>query len=247
MTCIHCGNEQRAGRFCGNCGKGLGKHIVPPSAAVEPNVHIEKLKTQSKMYGAYFVEHLKKPSLIHNRGETAFSNGLVNILLLGILIACSLYTFTRGLSESMNPGFFSFFGGMLIFTLATMGIALLALVLITTFFGPPQSQSFKAMVGLYGAHLTPLLIGAVVSLLLMFVNSLLYGNLVLGIVFMLSVFLLPLYLISFLLTQKPANLDPLYGFLLYIATFTVLFTLLMTILADSMISDYLTGLLYWLR
>ncbi|WP_342513158.1 CHY zinc finger protein [Sporosarcina sp. FSL K6-1522] len=245
MICIHCGNEQRAGRFCGNCGKRLGKHIVPPTVAVEANVHIEKLKTQSKMYGAYFIEHVKKPSLIHTRGETAFSNGLVNILLLGILISCSLYTFTRGLSESITPGFFSFFGGMLIFTLATMGIALLALVLITTFFGPPHS--FKAMVGLYGAHLSPLLIGAVVSLLLMFVKSLLYGNLVLGIVFILAVFILPLYLMSFLLTQNPTNIDPLYGFMLYIVTFTVLFILLMAILTDSMISDYLTGLLYWLR
>ncbi len=263
MHCVNCGHSQETGKFCGKCGTKFDEGIVvnddstvpeqaataefeqQPTVVAEPNVHVEKIKAQSKMYGSYFMRQLKRPSLAFNQDTTAFSNGLISTILLGIMIALSLYTFTNNVwGSGYGPGFISVFGSILIFSTIFMGIAILSLFIINRFFGP--QLSFKSIVSVYGGHLSPLLIGSGVSFLLMLLKSYTFGNLILSLVFIFAVFILPLFLISTLLTKKPTGFDPLYGFMLYIVTFLILFFIFITILADSTIGEYFEELTYWL-
>ncbi|MBO0589676.1 CHY zinc finger protein [Sporosarcina sp. E16_8] len=264
MICSNCGHEQAQGKFCGKCGTKFeevtvayaddsvtervaatqSEPIIPaPAQPAEPNIHVENLKKQSKMYSSYFMQQLKRPSLIYNRGEAEFTNGLISIILLGVLLSLSLYIFMGEIFGGYGPGFFSFFSSVLVFFLFAVGIVILSLFLSNKFFGP--QHSFKTIISFYGAHLSPLLIAATVSLLLILLKSFTFGNLILSIVFMFAIFVLPLYLISFLLTKKPTGMDPLYGFLLYLVMFTVLFVIFMVILADSTIGGYIDELTQW--
>lgn len=264
MICSNCGHEQEQGKFCGKCGTKFeeaavdyidnsvteqvaatqAEPVIPtPTQPTEPNIHVENLKKQSKMYGSYFMQQLKRPSLIYNRGEE-FTNGLISIILLGVLLSLSLYIFMGQLFSGYGPGFFSFFSSVLVFILFAMGIVISSLFLTNKFFGP--QHSFKTIISFYGAHFSPLLIAATVSLLLMLLKSYTFGNLIVSIVFIFALFILPLYLITLLLTKKSTHMDPLYGFSLYIVMFSILFIIYITILADSTIGGYFDQLNYWL-
>ena len=249
LKCIDCGYEQVSGKFCGDCGtkfeetdvmheiRTLTKIGTPTQG--EPNIHLEKLKMQAKAYASYFLQHLKNPVLAYDRGKSEFTNGLTSIILFAVLLALALFT-------SMNvttSSFISLFSGALIFILLAMGIALLSLTLITTFLGP--QQPFKTLISLYGAHLPSLLVGAIASLLLLLLNSFLYGNLMLSLVFLVAVFLVPLYLLSVFVTKQPPAVDPLYVVILYLLTFSILFAVFFTLLADSAIGSYFYELMYW--
>ena len=266
MKCMKCGHDQDTGNFCGKCGIRFEESFkdpietpVPPvveQAAtlpqqpvqpIEPNVHVEKVKVKSKVYFSYFMQYLKSPSLAYNRGEAEFSNSLISIILLVTIIGLSLHTFVSkmfgGLIDGYGPGFFSLFGGVFIFTAVAIGIVLLSLFLINKFFGP--QLSLNAIVSLYGAHLSPILILAAASLLLMMLRSFTYGNFTLSIVFMFIIFILPLYLISLLLTKNSTAVDPLYSYIFYIALFSILFIIFVTILADSSLGGYIDELTYF--
>jgi len=265
MICSNCGHEQGQGKFCGKCGTKFedaavhftdnsvtervaatqSETVIPtPSQPAEPNVHVENLKKQSKMYGSYFMQQLKKPSLIYNRGEAEFTNGLISIVLLGVLLSLSLYIFMGEIFSGYGPGFFSFFSSVLVFILIAMGIVISSLFLTNKFFGP--QHSFKTIMSFYGAHFSPLLIAATASLLLMLLKSYTFGNLILSAIFIFAIFILPLYLISLLLTKKSSHIDPLYGFSLYVVMFSIFFIIYITILADSTIGGYFDELNYWL-
>ena len=198
------------------------------------------------------MQNLKNPSLIYNRGEAEFTNGLISIVLLAVAIGLSIFTNAKNFAKSPfgefsslfggtpSPTFINVFGGSTILILAVIALALVTLFLVNKFFG--QEQSFKSIVSFYGAHLSPVILVAAVALILIVLKSTTVGNLTLGIAFMFAAFILPLYLISVLLTKKPSGLDPLYGFVIYIGAFVVLFGIFLTILADSAIGNYLDNL-----
>lgn len=213
-----------------------------PVAPTEPNVYIENTKEKSKLYLKYFMQQLKEPALAKNQGETNYSNGLISIFLLAFLIGL---TFFAAISSAgiYVPSFFSIFIGMLLFSVASMGLVVVTLWLVNNFFGP--QHSFKSIINLYGGHLSPVLILAIVSLLLMLLKSYTFGSLSLLIVFLFSIMLLPLYLITVLLTKKSSSLDPLYGYVIYIATFSIFYMIFTFILADSTIGSLLEDFRYY--
>ena len=57
---------------------------------IEPNIHVEKMKAQSKMYGSYFMQHLKRPSHAFNQSQEGFLNGLISVILLGVVFALTV-------------------------------------------------------------------------------------------------------------------------------------------------------------
>lgn len=263
MTCTNCGHSQEAGKFCGKCGSKMESTPLTESTAIpeqaatsdsieqptpqavpaEPNIHVEKLKSHSKMYSSYFMRQLKRPSLSFNQLTTEFTNGVISIVLLGVLISIALYTFINNFAGAYGPGFLTIFTNILIFSIIMIGIVTLSLFMINRFFGP--QLSYKSICSLYGGHLSPLLLTSAVSILLMFLKSYTYGNVLLSLVFTFAIFILPLYLISSLLTKKASTVDPLYGYMLYIGAFSILFIIFITILADSSLGEYIDALTYW--
>lgn len=246
LKCIACGFEQPTGKFCSDCGTKFGetnaihntRRTLP--SPTEPNPHLEKLKMQAKAYRSYFLRQLKKPALAYEQGENGLANGLTSILLLGILVTLSLFAALR---PSLANGFLSFFGGAFIFTLFAITIALIALFATTSSLGP--QQSIKTILSLYGAYLPPLLIGATVSFLLMVIKSYTYGHLLLSLVFLFAILLVPLYLLSALILKNPTTIDPFYIFIVYLITYSILFSLFIILIADSAIGGYFSELLYW--
>lgn len=265
MICINCGHQQETGNFCGKCGTKLNETSVntektiiqneeaaastqpyeqaaTPMEPTEPNVHVENVKEKSKLYFNYFMQHLKNPAQAYNRGEAEFSNGLTSIVLLGILLGLSFYSLISNINF-YGPSFLSIFGGVLFFSLVSMGLVVVSLLLINNFFGP--QHSFKSIVSLYGGHLSPVLLVAAAALLLILLKSYTFGSLALMLIFMFSISLLPLYLISLLLTKKSSGVDPLYGYVIYIVTFSIFFTIFTVILADSTVGGMIDEFFYF--
>lgn len=246
LKCIDCGYEQPTGKFCGDCGSKFEESNVlhnPRRATTVPaktNVLVEQLIVQAKAYRSYFLRQLKNPALAYEHGEAGIANGLISMLLLGILVTLSLFTALR---QSLANGFLSFFGGAFIFTLLAITIALIALYVTTSSLGP--QQSIKTILSLYGAHLPPLLIGATASFLLMVIKSYTYGHLLLSLVFLFAILLVPLYLLSALILKNPTTIDPFYIFIVYLLAYSILFSLFIILIADSAIGGYVSELLYW--
>lgn len=264
MICVNCAHEQESGKFCGKCGAKfeatgtdtevtavgtehaataeIEQPIATPIEPVEPNVYIENTKQKSKLYFKYFMQHLKQPSLAKKEGETHFTNGLISIGLLALLTGVSISAAISS-ANIYGTSFFSTLIGMILFSVISMGLVVSTLWLTNKFFGP--QQSFKSIVNLYGGHLSPLLIVATASLLLILLKSYTFAGLSLFMVFLFTIMLLPLYLISILLTKKSSNLDPLYGYFIYIIATSISFIILMSILADSTIGRFIDQFNYY--
>lgn len=251
MICINCGQKQMTGNFCGRCGtQFLDTQLTdiesgaPIHEAVTPNPHIQNIKGKSKLYLNHFIQYLKTPSHIYHKGEAEFENAMISTTLLTVLIGLSYFTIASSTPASINTtSFFSIFGSIFMFSIASIGLVLLTLTLINHFFGP--QHSFKIIVSLYGGHLPPVIVLGLISMLSMLLKFFTFGSITLIIIFLFAVFVLPLYLISLLLTHKSSSVDPLYGFIIYLITISILFAVFMTTLADSSINNYLTDFRYW--
>lgn len=285
MICSNCGHEQANGKFCGRCGTplALDQTAVPkdpgtekvyeeqaattaiPSEPIasagagvgpEPSVHLETVKRQTKMYGSYFLQYLKQPSLILRNPEKEFRNGLISIALFAVILALALYTMIRNFtvnaysfasmfgSGSSGPPFFSIFFGVILSAVVAMAVIIVLLYAINTFFGP--GHSIQQMTAIYGAHLLPGILLAVLGFVLFLVKSNVYGNLLILISFAFVIFLAPIFIISTLLSKHPKGVDPLYGFLIYLVAVTITFSILLSIIADSAIGQLIDEISYWL-
>ncbi len=274
MICSNCKHEQESGKFCGKCGTPFETTTTPveepivaapttervsaekvvteqptatepnqsTTAPAEPNVYVENTKEKSKLYLQYFLQQLNAPSIAKTQGSSNFSNAVISILLLALLISLS---FSAGIGSAniYGPSFFSVFIGMLFFSIVSMALAIASLWLVNNFFGP--QHSFKSIVNLYGGHLSLILLVAALSLLLMMVKSYTFGTLSLLIIILFSVMLLPLYLISVLLTKKSNALDPLYAYMIFIVGFSIIYMIFTFILADSTIGTLLNDFQYY--
>lgn len=254
MICIHCGHSQETGKFCGKCGTKFEYHAltensvnqerlaiaqtVTPNSA-QANIHVDHMKEQFNLYTSHFMQQLKSPSLAFREEKIAFTYGLTSIVLFSLLISGSMYLLIP--DESWTSGMLSVLINNAVFSLATIAIALVSLFLISRYFGP--QLSLKSIIFLYGAHLPLLILCMGVTFLFLLIKSYTVGSFILTITFLLAILALPLYLISSLLTKESTSLDPLYGFILYIITFTIIFMVFLTISADSALGGFMSALL----
>ncbi|WP_144512797.1 hypothetical protein [Bacillus sp. FJAT-22090] len=251
IVCSNCGQEQVVGNFCGTCGNKFEKVLLRTERnttaktsvqPVEPNIHIENLKQRSSIYRTYFIQQLKKPSFAFQQGEKDFSNGLFSIVLFTLLYTISLYLITHNNLRGDSLFFFPYFIQIILLTFLFFAISIFSLFIINSFFG--SQYSLKAIISFYGGQLSPLVVTISLSLLLMIIQSFTFGNIMLVISFIITMFVLPLYLVSFLITKNPSEIDPLYGFILYIAVYVLLFVIIVTLLADSTLGRYLDNMIY---
>ena len=244
MICINCGQKQKTGNFCGRCGAQFSDTHLPDNKAIQPNPHIENIKGKSKLYVNYYLQYLKNPSNIYHKGEDEFLNATISIVLLAVLIGLSYITIASSHPVDIHAtSFISIFGNIFIFSIVSIVLVLLTLTLINHFFGP--QHSYKIIVSLYGGHLQPVILIGLISLLSLLLKFLSFGSIILVILFSFAIFGLPLYLISLLLTNKSSSVDPLYGFIIYLVTISILFAVFLTALADSPVSNYINEFRYW--
>lgn len=251
VICINCGQKQTTGNFCGRCGAQFPdihsadrESIAPVNTAIKPNPHLENIKEKSKQYFNYFIQYLKTPSHTYNKGEVDFPNALISSMLLAILIGLSYFTIASNHSYDIyTTSFLSIFGSVFFWSIASIGLVLFTLTLINHFFGP--QHSYKIIICLFGGHLSPMILLGFVSILFMLLKFYTFGSITLIILLSFAIFILPLYLITLLLTHKSSNVDPLYGFIIYLVTFSIFFAVFMIILADSSVGNHLTNFSAW--
>ncbi|WP_391120093.1 hypothetical protein [Psychrobacillus sp. L3] len=254
MHCSNCGNVQDTGKFCSTCGYKLVQSRMDSQSVladeftltrreVESNVHMQNMKQRLYVYRTYFTKQLKKPSLAYERGETELTSGIVSIILFIALFTISLFFLTKSLSLEIPLSFLPFFTKVFLLTLFLIGIPVISIFIANYVFG--LQHTVKEIVGFYGGQLSPFLIGVAVSLLFIFGNLYMYGNVILSLCMIFSIFILPPYIIVFLITKKSTDVDPLYGLMIYILFFAVVFFIFLTIIADSPIVEYFQLLNYF--
>lgn len=285
MKCTSCGHEQESGKFCGKCGNsmipGISKielgatveegqfHTNQSQASTasaplpnhqiptEPNVHLDKVKETSKQYWTYFLQHLKKPSLIFNHAENSFINAIISIVILSLLVSLSIYKnmslvmqpFSGNDFEvgSMAPSFIKLFVSSTLILSIILLLSISIIYIISKFFGP--EVPFKNIISIIGTLTIPFILLNTVAYILLFIDSLVIGNAILSISILLCLFVMPLYVISTLLSKQSKSLDALYAFLIYIVLFPIGLSIIISVFVDSTIGKYLTEfqeLLYFL-
>ena len=210
--------------------------VASRTQSVKPNVHVENIKRNTKIYSSYFIQQLKKPSQAFNHGESEFRSSLVSIIIFTTIVTASLFLFINDLYGSNSPSFLSFFIETFLLTFSITGLVIFASFLISNFFGP--QHSFRTIISSYGGQLSAPIILVTASIFLMLLESFTYGNAILTICLIFTLFILPLYVITFLLTKSHSSVDPLYGFILYIVIFTILLKLFFTIVGNSKMVEY---------
>ncbi|KIL43117.1 zinc ribbon domain-containing protein [Jeotgalibacillus campisalis] len=274
MKCEKCGNEQDGGKFCGKCGNSLTANHVTANPAqetvinaapegpatsghVETSEYIEKAKKTGKGYWAYLKTYIKSPSAIFSKGENEFVNGLISLLLFSFMVALVSYVFIHNISRSMfggygdtfmneyaGPTFMSVFGGSMVYTALSLLLATVSLFIVTKLFG--GGHSFKSIISYYGSHMLPVLFLLAAAFIFILIQAYAFGSIIFAIAISFTVFILPLYLISSLLTKQSKSADPLYGFVSYVILFTIAFSLFSFLLADSAVGSFIDEIGYYL-
>lgn len=269
MKCENCGLEQDVGRFCGKCGTPLpepnlensdsssnaqiederltaGREKEEQATGEASNEAVNKVKYTTKMYGSYFVEYLKRPSLVFSKREETFKHSLISMAIVAVLMALSFYVLARNFTHaafghygggmfatpySSSPSLFSVFGYVLIFAIISMAVVVLILYVINQLFG--TAYSFKEMTSVYGTHLVPVILLVGIAFILILLKSNTAGGYMLLIALSLVMTTLPIYLISSLLTRRSKNIDPVYAYLIYLVSTGIAFAIFVFILMDS--------------
>lgn len=286
MRCENCGTEQDVGRFCGKCGTPLtetnlenaqsssndqitsekqqtAESTYDEQAAViekkeASNEAVDKVKHTTKMYGAYFVEYLKQPSLIFSKREEEFKYGLINMAIVSLLIALASYMLVRNFtlaafgqysggmfadSYASGPSLFPVFGYVLLFTIISIAIVVFLLYVTNHLFG--TACSFKKMANIYGTHLVPVILFTCVTFILILLKANTFGGYMLLISLGLVLTTLPIYLLSSLLTRKSKNIDPVYAYLVYLVATGIAFSIFVFIMMDSTFGRILDQIGYY--
>lgn len=261
MKCVHCGSQQDDGKFCGQCGgelisanesqpasPGLGAvtHSEVKQASVTVNHHshgnsdsFDKLKDTSRAYGGFFKSYVRQPSQIFLSRSRESTNGFISIGLTLLLIALTFNTILSNLLTYYHykPSFVSVLIYVSIYLLVLVAAVISSLFLINKFFG--TDCAYKDMISIFGIHMTPVAVVSAAAFILSIIKSNDFALLLLVISILLMFYLIPLYIISSLLTRRPKGLDPLYGYLIYIVVVGIVFIVVNSVMLDSAIGQML--------
>lgn len=273
MQCTECGTYQEEGKFCGNCGGKLQEATETPevsspeseeakqpaetsevegnegtvAASEQANESVEKLKEVSSAYGSFFTHYLKRPADSFNNSENQFINGLINLSIIGVFLAITMHRLISNLVNEVGygfvegPSFFSTFLSILITYAIVTAIIITILFAVNKIFG--TLASFKEIVAIFGVHMTLVVAISALALILSIVKANTFAFILIMITVMLVFSVIPLYIISHLLSKEPKNLDPLYGYLIYIVGVSITFAIVMSIFLDSTIGNFINDTL----
>lgn len=232
------------------------------SVPAQPNEHVEKVKDQSKKFWNYFTKYIKNPSEIFATGDREFVNAIISILLFALIFSVTVYVSISGfarqamdglgeigslfMDEYQGPPFFTVFTSAFMFTLVSVALVVVALLIISKLFGPPIS--WKEIVSHYGTLILTSSVLAIIGLLLLIFKAFLFGNIIVILSFLLMLIVVPSFIISRLLLSQSKSVDRFYGYLLYIVLFAIIYSIYITIIADSTIGrviDQLNQLSTW--
>lgn len=213
----------------------------------QSNESLDKVIETSKQFGSFFQQFLKSPSHVLSSGANQFINAIIILVALVLLfsiaagrIVSSLLNF-GGLFGSLvsGPSFFEVFGSAFLVIILLLAITIGAIFLINKFFGN-EELSFTDIVSIYGVYMIPTSIIAVLALFFALIKSGFTVTL-LFLTVSFSIFIIPLYIIGYLVSNFRKNLDPFYAYLIYVAVSGIAFWIVFKIFSDSVMSSLIGG------
>lgn len=262
--CGKCGGALVAHNTDGGTAQGTS-YTSQPAASVQapvaasvyetpadPNLHVEKVKETSKQYWGYFLEHIKRPSAIFTDHNKNFVNALITFGIFALIIALGINDLISYfiapvddlsnlfVQESLKPSFIQILIYSVISLAVVFALSLGALYAVAKFAGP--QTPFKTLATMFGTYLLPASMVLFAAYLLLLIDSRGIGTslFLMGILF--SVFVMPLFIITSLVAQKSRQIDSFYAFIAYIALFTVGLSIVLSVLVDSTLNDFLSQL-----
>ncbi|MFJ7936667.1 hypothetical protein [Sporosarcina sp. NPDC096371] len=237
MYCIHCGHNQREGKFCAGCGNALGGVVdgtVQPVEMVgvrsrsQPNDYTKKMKKQLNLYWNYLLKH---PADAFKREEKDFINGVVTIGILAILVGLSMFTILK----EVETHSFSVIGNVAAYVVSSVAIVLGSLYLTTKFLGP--EQSIKKLISMYAAHLIPSAFLVLIAFAFLLLKIFTFGNVLLITALLLAFFIVPLYILTKLVTQEKTIIDPYYSLVVYVVVVGIVSFICLAIFGDAVMGN----------
>ena len=246
MYCIHCGQRQSDGNFCAKCGTAFGSDVMgnvqtmrrgAEKVESSSNAYADKVKVASKMYGNYFLRYLKHPVEVFKQGEKEFSNAVVTLFMMAILVGLVLFTFMTGAASPSveESSSFAVISGASAYALISMIVVLASLFLTTMFPGP--EQSIKRLIVIYGTHLLSPIILVVIALVLLLLQASTFAIILLLFAFLLAFFIVPLYMLAKLVTEESTSVDPLYSVMIYLVIVGIISTVIFMIFGDAVVGN----------
>src|SRR5690625_4285317 len=204
--------------------------VAAGDTASSENEAFETVAESLQAYFSFFKTYVQRPAKSINNEASNFVNAVVSMVIFAFLAGVTTFTLMNALSYS-GVSFFSVFGSAFIVALVMMVLVITVMFLINKIFG--TDYSFKAILSIYGVHVTPVLILIFISYILALSKSYIYAPLLLTGSFSLIMGLIPCYLISSLLTRKSKHVDALYGFIIYVIAIFIVISIVFSIFVDS--------------
>jgi len=235
MKCTSCGHTQEQGKFCGKCGAPFPETTsdavqTPPVSEQVPTAQpLNSFKSQSQLYLSYFFETFKRPSSVFQQSSQTFGNGLISIIIFGLLVSLSIARLATYF------GFFEVFVRVSLLIIPGLFIPVIGIWLSTLLSG--LSVNFKQIINYYGAHLGLSIAMAAVGFFLALINPLSISTSVfIMIAFSIALSVAPLFLISAILTRLDSQIDPWFGLLIGFVVIGILYFISGFIFGDQLVA-----------
>ena len=235
MKCTSCGHTQEHGKFCGKCGAPFLDTTsepvqTPPAPDQVPTAQtLNSLKNHSQLYFGYFFETFKRPSSVFQQSSQTFGNGLISIIVFGLLVSLSIARLANFF------GFFEVFIRVSLLLIPGLFIPVIGIWLSTLLSG--LSVNFKQIINYYGAHLGLPIAMATIGFFLALINPLsISTSIFIMIAFSIALSVTPLFLISSILTRLDSQIDPWFGLLIGFVVIGILYFISGFIFGDQLVA-----------
>ncbi|KXH84078.1 hypothetical protein [Sporosarcina sp. HYO08] len=204
---------------------------------VQTNESMMQIKGKVIKYWHFVLGYMKNPVDVFQQGKNEFGNGMITAILFAVIAGVCQFA----IQTNKDVSFLTVVSETALFLIIGVAIASTSLFVINKLFS--AELSFKKMVGIYGTHMIASLILVCVTYILILVNFIAFGSALLVVLTSYTIFLLPLYILTRLLSEHATNIDPLYSYVSYIVMFSILYSIYLHIVTDRGVTIFFSNFL----
>lgn len=196
---------------------------------------MKRMKGKAIKYWNFVLGYMKNPVNVFQQDQNEFGNGVMTTILFAVIAGICQFA----IQTQEGASFLTVVSETALFLMIGVAIASTSLFVINKLFS--AELSIKAIIGIYGTHMIASLILVCITYILILVNFTAFGSMLLIVLTTYTIFLLPLYILSKLLSQHATNMDPLYSYISYIVMFAILYSIYLHAVTDQGISIFFSN------
>lgn len=209
-----------------------------PSDTQPSTESLDRMMETSKEFGSFFQQFMKMPSQAFATGSQQFVHAIINLVILSVVFSVTIY---RMLKVDISSIHFEF-GSYAFNAFLTISVSMLTIIVVIFAMNKllaNESITFENVVTVYGVFMVPAVILSLIALVFAILKNTTYAGYFLVALFLLVVLMIPLYMISYFVTNYRKNIDPFYAYLLYIVVSAVALIIVNGIILDSVTGDFI--------